>query len=89
MIFQISSGPFNVPMVKHVVTLAGHDLKDLRRNWHTLLLALRNSVLHFNFVCLTEPGKSGKLHMHILLFTEFAADQLEAVCQKYGGELVA
>ncbi|WP_406671109.1 hypothetical protein V7O67_05295 [Methanolobus sp. ZRKC4] len=91
--FTISSGPFNVPIVEHVVIVKSRSFTEARWNWEILKSELYARFPHLkktrSYSMASEyDHESGMYCENVLIYIECDQKILKDVCEKHGGEYV-
>ena len=91
--FTISSGPFNVPLVKHVIIAKGDSQTQARWNWGYVKNIMFSKLPHFestrSYTHGNEYDSESGLHLeNILIFIECNNTILKDICQECGGEFL-
>lgn len=91
--FTISSGPFNVPLVKHVIIAMGDSQTQARWNWEYVKSIMFSKFPHFeitrSYAVAGEYCRKSGMHLeNVLIFIECDNVILKEICQECGGEFL-
>jgi len=91
--FTISSGPFNVPMVEHVIIVRGSNEYEKVMNWYRLRQELYTAFPHLDK---TRAHLMDEAHdeetrgwmKRILVFIDCDPEILKEICDRLGGQYI-
>ena len=91
--FTISSGPFNVPLVKHVIIAMGNSHTQAQWNWEYVKSVMFSKLPHFestrSYTMASEYCPESGLYLeNVLIFIECDNEILKDICQECGGEFL-
>lgn len=91
--FTVSSGPFDVPIVEHVVIVKGDSAEEVMWRWELLRGELYTAFPRLKNICayIMEPVCDSVAGLHIeniLIFFECDPEVLREICDRLGGEYV-
>ncbi|WP_407282159.1 hypothetical protein V7O61_08345 [Methanolobus sp. WCC1] len=90
--FTISSGPFGVPLIKHVIIVKGDSAAQIEWNWMLLKPELESA---FPFLAKCSDmlimakeydEETRQYPLYILSLVEFEEQILRDICDRVGGE---
>ncbi|MCQ6962783.1 hypothetical protein [Methanolobus chelungpuianus] len=89
--FTISSGPFNVPIVQHVVITTGNSYTQARWYWEYVRSILFSHFPHFESTRsyiedYKHDRESNTYHDNVLIFIDLEPAVLKEICEKHGGQ---
>ncbi|ETA69143.1 hypothetical protein MettiDRAFT_2637 [Methanolobus tindarius DSM 2278] len=89
--FTISSGPFNVPLVKHVIVAMGDSYIEATWNWEVLKSELYTHFPHLRstkaYCMASEYDNDSRMYCeNVLFFIECDSEILKDICVRMKGE---
>lgn len=89
--FTISSGPFNVPLVNHVIIVKGDSGADIRWCWELLRGELYAAFPYLEMTSAYTMASdydrdTQEFRENILVFVECDKEILKEICSRMGGE---
>lgn len=89
--FTISSGPFNVPIVEHVIVVRGDSCTEVEWNWEILRSELYKHFPHLkktrSYCMASEYDRDSRMYLeNILVFIECDPEILMEICSRMGGK---
>ncbi|SFM89961.1 hypothetical protein [Methanolobus profundi] len=91
--FTISSGPFNVPLVNHVIIVYGESPAEVSWNWELLRSQLYTAFPTLQkckaYAMAPEFDNGSSMYLeNILVFIECGEDTLKNICDELGGKYI-